>query len=152
MNKRIPCEKGIVLNGENNNKNVFEDLAREGYTHVFTSPEIALSKNFKNCIFDKTFFTERLCLLAIDEIYLVQEWGKNFRIMYVEIKKVRKRIPCYVLLLGVSATLTKSVRFRVVEKAGFYPNYDLMQTSLNRPEIMQIHRFMEYSRSSCLDF
>ena len=26
-----------------------------------------------------------------------------------------------------------------------------MQTSLNRPEIMQIHCFMEHSKTSCLD-
>lgn len=26
-----------------------------------------------------------------------------------------------------------------------------MQTSLDRPEIMQIHRFMDYSKASCLD-
>ena len=38
-----------------------------------------------------------------------------------------------------------------MEKAGFLPNYRLLQTSLNRPEIMQIHRFMEHPKSSCLD-
>ena len=141
MINRIPRGKGIVLNGENNNKRVLEDIARGGYTHIFTSPEIALSKKFKNCILDQPSFTDRLCLLAVDEIHLVEEWGKNFRPMYAEIEKVQKRIPCYVPLLGVSATLTKSVRTRVVEKAGFLPNYHLMQTSLDRLEIMQIHRF-----------
>ena len=151
MINRIPQGRGIVLNGENNNKRVLEDIAQGGYTHVFTSPEIALSKKFKNCILDQTSFTDRLCLLAVDEIHLVEEWGKNFRPMYAEIEKVRKRIPCHVPLLGVSATLTKSVRSRVLEKAGFLPNYHLMQTSLDRPEIMQIHRFMEYPKSSCLD-
>lgn len=40
---------------------------------------------------------------------------------------------------------------RVVEKAGFLPNYRLLQTSLDRPEIMQIHCFMDHPRSSCLD-
>ena len=71
--------------------------------------------------------------------------------MYAEIEKVQKRIPCHVPLLGVSATLTKNVRQKVVERAGFLPNYWLLQTSLDCPEIMQIHCFMDYFMSSCLD-
>ena len=147
----LPGGKGFVLNGENNTSNVLAEIANGGYTHIFTSPEIALSKKFKQNILDRHSFTERLCLLAVDEIHLVEEWVKDFRPMYAEIEKVRKRIPCHVPLLGVSATLTKSVCTRVVEKAGFLPNYRLLQTSLDRLEIMQIHRFMEHPRSSCLD-
>ena len=47
--------------------------------------------------------------------------------------------------------MTKSTRSQVFAKAGFLPEYRLMQTSLDRPEIMQIHRFIEYSKASCLD-
>ena len=90
-------------------------------------------------------------MLAVDEIHLVEKWGKNFRLMYAEIEKVWKRIPCHVPLLGISAILTKSVQARIVEKAGFLPNYRLLQKSFDRPEIMQIYRFMEHSKSSCLD-
>ena len=54
-------------------------------------------------------------------------------------------------LLGVSATLTQSKRLRIIEKAGFSENYKLRQTSLDRPEIQQIQRFMQYAKSSCLD-
>lgn len=39
----------------------------------------------------------------------------------------------------------------MLEKAGFLPDYRLMQTSLDRPEIMQIHRFMEHPKSSYLN-
>ena len=42
------------------------------------SPEIALSKKFKANILDNPRFARRLCLLAIDEIHLVEEWGKSF--------------------------------------------------------------------------
>lgn len=130
---------------------VHKGIANGGYTHIFTSPEIALSKKFKKNILDHYGFTERICLLAIDEIHLVDQWGQAFRPLYAEIEKVRKRIPCHVPLLGVSATLTKSTRSRILDKAGFLSNYKLMQTSLDRPEIMQIHRFMEHSKASCLD-
>ena len=85
---QIPQGKGIVLNGENNTRNVLAGIANGGYTHVFTSPEIALSKKFKSSVLDQSSFTNRLCLLAIDNIHLVEEWGKNFRPMYAKIQKV----------------------------------------------------------------
>lgn len=47
--------------------------------------------------------------------------------------------------------LTKKVRQRVVERAKLLSNYRLLQTSLDCPEIMQMHCFIDYSRSSCLD-
>lgn len=148
----IPNGKGLVLNGENNQKKVLQDVARGGYTHIFTSPEITLSKKFKQNILDNYRFTDRLCLMAIDEIHLVDEWGQAFRPMYAEIEKVRKRIPGHIPLLGVSATLTKKTRLQVLDKTSFLPNYRLMQTSLDRPEIMQIHRFMEHTKASGLEF
>ena len=151
MINRLPQGKAIVLNGENSQKSVFTGVARGHYTHIFTSSEIALSKKFKKCILDQQSFTDRLCFLAIDEIHLIDEWDKSFRPMYAEIENVRKRISCHVSLLGVSAIMTKSTRSRVLAKAGFLPEYRLMQTSLDRPEIMQIYRFMDYSKASCLD-
>ena len=86
MINRIPQGKGIVLNGENNNKQVLDDIVKGGYTHVFTSPEIALSKRFKNSVLDQTSFTDPLALLAVDEIHLIEEWGNNFRPIYAEIE------------------------------------------------------------------
>lgn len=100
---------------------------------------------------DNSRFASRLCLLAIDEIHLVEQWVKSFRPLYAEIAKVRKRLPCHVPLLSVLATLTKKTRSLVLEKSGFHLNYALMQTSLDRPKIMQVHRFMEYCKASCLD-
>lgn len=148
----LPGGKEIVLNRENNINSVLAEIANGRYSHVFTSSEIALLKKFKQNILNCSFFTKRLCLLAVDKIHLVKEWSKNFRPMYAEIEKVQKRIPCHVLFLGVSAMLTKNVRQKVVERAGFPPNYWLLQTSLDYPKIMQIYCFMDYSRSSCLDF
>lgn len=92
MINQILQEKGIVLNGKNNNKSMLKDIIKEGYIHVFTSPEIAISKRFKNSVLDQTSFTDCLTLLTIDEIHLVEEWGKTFRLIYAKIKKIRKRI------------------------------------------------------------
>ena len=47
MINQLPQGKAIVSNGENSQKSVFTGVARGHYTHVFTSPKIALSKKFK---------------------------------------------------------------------------------------------------------
>ena len=47
----LPGGKGFVLNGENNTSNVLAEIANGGYTHIFTSPEIALSKKLVARIF-----------------------------------------------------------------------------------------------------
>lgn len=151
MINRIASGKAIALTGENNHKAVQQSIARKNYTHVFTSPEIALSKKFKANVLDDPRFASRLSLLPVDEIHLIEEWGKSFRPLYAEIEKVRKRIPPHVPLLGVSATLTKAARLQVLTKAGFRDEYNLMQTFLDRPEIQQIHCFMAHPKSSLLD-
>lgn len=151
MINRIASGKAIALTGEDNHKAVQQSIARQNYTHVFTSPEIALSKKFKANVLDDPRFASRLSLLAVDEIHLIEEWSKSFRPLYAEIEKVRKRIPPHVPLLGVSANLTKAARLQVLTKAEFLDEYKLMQTSLDRPEIQQIHRFMAHPKSSLLD-
>lgn len=40
-------------------------------------------------------------------------------------------MPSHVPLLGVSATLTKSMRLRILVKAGFRGDYKLMHTSFD---------------------
>lgn len=47
MINQILHGKAIILNGKNNQKYIQQKIANKGYTHVFTSPEIALSKKFK---------------------------------------------------------------------------------------------------------
>ncbi|MCJ1465984.1 hypothetical protein MMC07_004603 [Pseudocyphellaria aurata] len=147
----LPRGQGIVLNGENNQKSTRLSVARGCYTHSFTGPEIALSGDFKSQILRHPEFRDRLSLLAIDEIHLVDKWGQDFRPLYAEIEKIGKRIPCNIPMLGVSATLTAKVRKQVVRKAGISAEYRLMHTSLDRPEIMQIHHFMEHPLASCSD-
>lgn len=48
-------------------------IVSQNYTHVFTSPEIALSKIFKANVLDILHFAQWLSFLAIDEKHLVKE-------------------------------------------------------------------------------
>lgn len=73
MINQIPNGKAIALTGENNQKHTQIQIATQGYTHLFTSLEIALSKKFKQNVLDNPVFKLWLSLLAIDEIHLVEE-------------------------------------------------------------------------------
>ena len=75
---RISTGKTIVLTGKKNQKVVQKSIGSQNYIHVFTSPEIALSKKFKPNILDYPRFIRRLSLLALDKIHLVKEWGNSF--------------------------------------------------------------------------
>ena len=80
--------KRIVLNGESSTNAVFIEVVMEGYTYVFISLEIAISKKFKKYLLDCFFFTNHLYLLAINEIYLLEEWSKSFRQIFAESEKI----------------------------------------------------------------
>lgn len=65
--------KALVVNRENNHKYIYKQMAKGGYTHIFTSLKIVLSTKFKKNIFDYSKLTDRLYLLPIDEIHLVDQ-------------------------------------------------------------------------------
>lgn len=93
INTKLPNGYVIILNGNNNKETTQRKIARGYYTHVFTSSEIALSKKFKKNVLDQDLFSDCLCLLVVDVIHFVEEWGKQFRSLYVKIEKVQKKIP-----------------------------------------------------------
>lgn len=69
---QIASRKAIILTGKNNQKAVHQSIARQNYTHIFTSPKIVLSKKFKANVLDDPRFSSCHSLLAIDEIHLVE--------------------------------------------------------------------------------
>lgn len=109
INKKLLNGHAIVQNGDHYKESTQCEIVQDHFTHVSTSPEIALSKKFKKKVLDHYLFRDQLCLLAVDEIHLVEELGKQFQPFYIEIEKVQKKIPAEVLLVGVSATLSPDV-------------------------------------------
>lgn len=131
MMNYIASGKAIVFIKKNNYKGVQQTIAYQYYNHVFTSPKIALSKKFKASVLDNLWFSSPLSLLAINEIYLIEKWGKGFWQFYAEIEKVRKHILSQVLFVEVSAILTEVAQLQVLATAGFFDKYKLMQMSLD---------------------
>lgn len=73
MINQILQGKAIALIGKNNQQKTQQVIIRKTYIHIFTDFEIALLKKFKLNVLDNPYFAKRFCLLAIDEIYLVEE-------------------------------------------------------------------------------
>lgn len=85
----IPKGKAIALTGDNNKHSIQLKIANGDYIYIFTNLEIALLKKFKKNVLNNLRFAERLGLVTIDEIYLVEQWGKNFKLFYAKIEKIR---------------------------------------------------------------
>lgn len=101
---------------------------------MFTSPEIAITMVFNDDVLRHSSFSDQLCLLAIDEAHLVNEW-KTFRPAYFGLNVLRTRIPPWIPLLGVSATLNDVTVDVIRERCDFAPDTIIIRTPLDRPEI-----------------
>lgn len=73
MINQIPNAKLIILNRKNNLILVYKKIDRRGYIYLFTSLKIIFSKKFKTNILDHPDFFDRVCLLIIDEIHLINQ-------------------------------------------------------------------------------
>ena len=56
--------KACVLNADTQNRKLLEDIKNGCYTHILTSPEIALGEEFRNLLGYKAFYS-RIALVAI---------------------------------------------------------------------------------------
>jgi superfamily II DNA helicase RecQ len=75
-----------------------------GPSLLLVSPEQLKSKPFE-LILHNAVFTSRLCLLVVDEMHLVLDWGTGFRVAFKHIGTTLARMPETTCLLGVTATL-----------------------------------------------
>ena len=105
-----------------------------------TSPEIAISSEFNDEVLRHESFYSRICMLAIDELHLVDEW-KDFRNVYSNIGVVRTRLPRSIPCVGVSATLDDETLEQVRKDCGFTGSTRTIKTPLDRSEI-----YMQYSQ------
>ena len=96
-NGGIPA-KPCVVNGKTKTPALLEAIRRGEYTHIMTSPELALGAGSKNTATDS--FRAVLCsqelqarvgFLAVDEAHIVEAWGHEFREAYGRIGELRSR-------------------------------------------------------------
>ena len=117
---------------------------------VITSPEIAVSKLFHHDVLNTDVFRSRVSLLALDEVHLMEDWGKSFRTDYAKLGVLRTRLPSRVPALGVSATLP-FLTLKSVIRRGRFRNYKVHRHSIDRPEIYIQVEPLQYTKKSMLD-
>lgn len=96
----------VVLNGDSNSPALRARIQAGEYTHIWVSPEVAISYQFTE-ILKSSIFQHRVCLLAIDELHCVSEeqWG-SFRSEFTQLAIVRHVLPSAVPCFGTTATLS----------------------------------------------
>ena len=126
----------FILNGDSMNENNLKDIASGLYTHVLVSPEILLNRSFKQHIWYCEAFMRRLCLIAIDEMHFITQWGvSGFRPHYARLHQLRtftteRKISWF----GTTATLEAAAVQLCRAGAGFESEV-ILKEPIDRPEI-----------------
>ncbi|KAJ6041554.1 P-loop containing nucleoside triphosphate hydrolase protein [Penicillium canescens] len=142
----VPC----ILNSKSNNAHVRQRIMNGEFTHILLGPEIALSDKFAELLRHREFH-QRLVLVAIDELHVVQQWGGDWRKHYSRIGVLRHRIDKRVPWFGTSATLDPTMLQDVIQLAGFQDEVEVMKTTIDRPDISLSIRRIEHSIASFHD-
>jgi hypothetical protein len=87
---------------------------------LLISPELLAEKPFERLLLKETF-RRRLCLLSIDEMHLILDWGNGFRVAYKQIGVLLARMPITTALIAVTATLPAMDVSKLAETLGLTP-------------------------------
>ena len=117
---------------------------------VITSPQIAVSKSFHYDVLNAKVFRSRVSVLALDEVHLMEDWGKSFRTDYAKLGVLGTRLPSCVPALGVSATLPSSTLASLIRR-GRFRNPKVHRHSIDRPEIYIQVEPLQNTKKSMLD-
>lgn len=81
-----------ILNGETMTKELLNEIQSGVFSRVFTSPEIAKSNKDFRLVLQHSNVQQRLVLVAIDEVHLVEDWG-SWRKDYYKLGELRSVVP-----------------------------------------------------------
>ena len=138
----------VVINAETPERSEMWTRAGENGSRVLLlSPEQLISKRLEKLINDSSF-RRRVCLLAVDEVHLLDSWGNSFRKAYQQIQYVRARFELSLVAVAFTATLLPDDQTdRVCHFIGLQ-RYHTVQRSNRRPEIQLIFRVLTHGIES----
>ncbi|THU84699.1 P-loop containing nucleoside triphosphate hydrolase protein, partial [Dendrothele bispora CBS 962.96] len=114
-----------------------ETSASPEWDLICLDPEHLTGKDW-HAITDCEFFLSNLLQCTIDEVHLVDEWGRDFQIAFRIIGKfIRGRFPTHVSIVGLTATLLPgSPTTSICKSLGFYRNgFTLVRRSNKQPNM-----------------
>ena len=110
---------------------------------LLLSPEQLISKRLEWLV-NNSVFRRRVCLLAVDEVHLLDSWGTSFRKSYQQIQYIRARFDSKLVEIAMTATLLPDDQTdRVCEFVGLR-EYHTVRRSNRRPEIQLLFRVLSH--------
>jgi len=138
----------VVINAETPERSdMWARAGENGPRVLLLSPEQLISKRFEKLVNDSSF-RRRVCLLAVDEVHLLDSWGNSFRKAYQQIQFVRARFELSLLVIAMTATLLPGDQTNRVCNFVGLRNYHTVQRSNRRPEIQLIFRVLSHGIES----
>jgi len=136
---RLPGAKPVVITAETRlaNPHLYEEIREGKYNHILIGPEQLLTPEFRNVL--KSIYNN-VGLFAIDEVHLIEMWGKGFRQMFTHIYETRRLLPKTVTWYGCTATLNETQQRAVQMYGGFRDDVLVIRTSIDRRELRIIVR------------
>lgn len=92
-------------------QDIYQGAAAGKYKLIYVTPE-----RLHNGHFIDFATSTKISMIAIDEAHCISMWGYEFRPRYLEISKFIKRIGYRPVIMALTATLTKSVRWDIVKR------------------------------------
>ncbi|KAG8780868.1 hypothetical protein FRC12_022501 [Ceratobasidium sp. 428] len=149
--------KALALHGDANRaaqaakppRNLFTEVMNGEWPLVFVGPEMLTSKKFTKILDPSAsdFVTNRLKTVVVDECHLSDEW-KDFRSTYLDIKRLRDRMPSKVAWIALSGTVAPSEFVAITSGLGFEEGrFKLVRDRIDRPDIKYVTRFIRHSVS-----
>ena len=157
----------FVLNENINNDENLKQIFENDFTHsklskhkknitnwnksVFIRSKIAILKTFNEKMLRHVNFTDRLCLLAFDEIHLVSKW-RNFKLKYCNLNVFRTRLFDDISFLKASAIFVVKILKMMQNKCDLHYKTMILQTLLNRSKIYLRISQLQHLMKSMFDF
>ncbi|KIJ58459.1 hypothetical protein HYDPIDRAFT_190803 [Hydnomerulius pinastri MD-312] len=122
--------------------NIFEHVC-EGVAVVILSPEQLKSRGFRQILDSK--FSNRVTMMVVDEVHLLNSWGKDLRPAYKQIGWLRARLATHPPMLATTATLEKGGPTKTVcENLGLqHGKFHFIRRSNLRGDIRLVFRAMQ---------
>ena len=136
---RLPGAKPVVITAETKlaNPHLYREIREGRYNHILIGPEQLLTPEFRDVL---KSIHNRVGLLAIDEVHLIEMWGQGFRQLFTNIWETRRLLPKTVTWYGCTATLNKTQERVVQTNGGFRDDALVIRTSIDRRELRIIVR------------
>lgn len=138
-----PC----ILNGETMTKQLLDEIKQGKYTHILTSPELALSNKSFREVLQTSIFRDRLILIAIDEAHLAHDWS-SWRGEYGRLGELRSILPLNVPLITTSATLGDELTRKLVDQLRMNQQVKIIKESVDRDDIFFNVQYMHAASAS----